>query len=159
MGARSPERCTYEYRTVSIHTPPWGRDCRGDFDNCSELFQFTRPRGGAIPGHNRRPYNARFQFTRPRGGAIGLIIKGLILSGFNSHAPVGARSANKQVFLMWSVSIHTPPWGRDFLDLHVIDLIQFQFTRPRGGAMPRARIRPKKDSFNSHAPVGARYSR
>ena len=33
---------------VSIHTPPWGRDEVGEPFAEFEMFQFTRPRGGAI---------------------------------------------------------------------------------------------------------------
>ena len=75
---------------------------------------------------------------------------------FNSHAPVGARSGKVTVICNGIVSIHTPPWGRDLKPGQRSPEVQFQFTRPRGGAMQSPlRSRPCH-CFNSHAPVGAR---
>ena len=100
------------------------------------MFQFTRPRGGAIKSttnenrihsfNSHAPVGARclfggvaqaalwFQFTRPRGGAISSPLLRPARSRFNSHAPVGARSAPRTRRAGLPVSIHTPPWGRDF---------------------------------------------
>ena len=97
---------------------------------------------------------------------------------FNSHAPVGARFEVLDVFFRLLVSIHTPPWGRD---AHLVDVavrgefqftrprggailawseyeynVLFQFTRPRGGAMVEHHALDVVHGFNSHAPVGAR---
>ncbi len=58
---------------------------------------------------------------------------------------------------LFTVSIHTPPWGRDTLGKAFSMIVSFQFTRPRGGAIhPDSNFRRMK-SFNSHAPVGARF--
>ena len=97
-----------------------------------------------------------FQFTRPRGGAISTSHRQNGTCRFNSHAPVGARSAVREVSGLVHVSIHTPPWGRDCGSGSTLLAAQFQFTRPRGGAIrPRPKI-TASTSFNSHAPVGAR---
>ena len=76
-----------------------------------------------------------FQFTRPRGGAIEFRTRNEGKKGFNSHAPVGARYRNTGFYRMAAVSIHTPPWGRDEHAFRSQLAKQFQFTRPRGGAM------------------------
>ena len=55
------------------------------------------------------------------------------------------------------VSIHTPPWGRDTETRRKSIKNTFQFTRPRGGAIHCFFIYRKPTSFNSHAPVGARF--
>ena len=135
MGARSGLPVGGVPAEVSIHTPPWGRD-RGILRAVLLLlFQFTRPRGGAIKKDGQLWLN----------------------SSFNSHAPVGARYRNLRFRLDLSVSIHTPPWGRDFLNISHKILYQFQFTRPRGGAITKQEVNNGRNSFNSHAPVGARF--
>ena len=121
---------------VSIHTPPWGRDTSASTVAQNRLFQFTRPRGGAIYrlvdandiklvsihtppwGRDKEDiYSLRdkmFQFTRPRGGAIASPSARSLPCGFNSHAPVGARFRRGRCGRARAVSIHTPPWGRDW---------------------------------------------
>ena len=56
------------------------------------------------------------------------------------------------------VSIHTPPWGRDINPSIKMVNRWFQFTRPRGGAITRLIVGTEQPSFNSHAPVGARFN-
>ena len=119
-----------------------------------------------------------FQFTRPRGGAIGGWRTEVDPCCFNSHAPVGARSASSRTSADFSVSIHTPPWGRDLVRnksihrvivsihtppwgrdanwLAMCEELRFQFTRPRGGAIWVVASGFGSNRFNSHAPVGAR---
>ena len=97
-----------------------------------------------------------FQFTRPRGGAISYTQRGGSFTGFNSHAPVGARFVVCVAVARMAVSIHTPPWGRDAKLRAVADKYKFQFTRPRGGAIATTSTTRATASFNSHAPVGAR---
>ena len=134
MGARFCQITHYFFVHVSIHTPPWGRD----------------------PPNVPVAHLNKFQFTRPRGGAISPISKFPSLHCFNSHAPVGARCAWRWAWHGRQVSIHTPPWGRDLQHLPTASRPQFQFTRPRGGAISGlAKTRPRS-GFNSHAPVGAR---
>ena len=164
--------------SVSIHTPPWGRDCRTPTETTGSQFQFTRPRGGAMTSLMISLSTSLFQFTRPRGGAIGTTCSSRSRRSFNSHAPVGARWNKNDVPARYSVSIHTPPWGRDFLRNGFFwsakfqftrprggaitrqgfsgTLNKFQFTRPRGGAIQRGRLLRLHAGFNSHAPVGAR---
>ena len=124
------------------------------------------------------PSTTTFQFTRPRGGAISSPYLAHFNHSFNSHAPVGARFVNLIAPDLTPVSIHTPPWGRDYYSylycekcwfqftrprggaIHSSDyehrISGFQFTRPRGGAMRQSRRTRRARCFNSHAPVGAR---
>ena len=163
---------------VSIHTPPWGRDAgRTEGQEVRHVSIHTPPWGRDILYAARR-FFYRFQFTRPRGGAI-CSLRGRSPDGsFNSHAPVGARCKTPRRCRQVQVSIHTPPWGRDSNNIYYSRNGKFQFTRPRGGAMPRGAraicrdwfqfTRPRGGaiattsttrataSFNSHAPVGAR---
>ena len=121
-----------------------------------------------------------FQFTRPRGGAISSRPARRPRTCFNSHAPVGARFCGVAQFSDLEVSIHTPPWGRDERQNEMVrgakvsihtppwgrDAVMllpartdtFQFTRPRGGAIIIHKVGSFRSRFNSHAPVGARYS-
>ena len=136
VGARCTSKRSCFSGHVSIHTPPWGRDFAIGASTCHSRFQFTRPRGGAIPWRPAR--------TPCRC--------------FNSHAPVGARSAFKANIDHVVVSIHTPPWGRDnHLPPSILPRM-FQFTRPRGGAITTTNTPQCGLRFNSHAPVGARYA-
>ena len=135
VGARCFFVVTIRSNSVSIHTPPWGRDTKRVIVGGNDWFQFTRPRGGAIPIYiltkSLRPFQFTrprggailvilivslpilFQFTRPRGGAIARQMSRNIIRSFNSHAPVGARCSTSNTSLFLDVSIHTPPWGRD----------------------------------------------
>ena len=135
VGARFPLSTTSMITLVSIHTPPWGRDFSANSLTTLSVFQFTRPRGGAIVddlpaqlkllvsihtppwGRDQTPAEheraIRFQFTRPRGGAISRFIL-------------------------------------------FVSEIRFQFTRPRGGAIKFRTCDLCPFCFNSHAPVGAR---
>ena len=60
---------------------------------------------------------------------------------------------------IFTVSIHTPPWGRDSTNGYCYYWCGFQFTRPRGGAIVADKREFSPEGFNSHAPVGARWNR
>ena len=62
-----------------------------------------------------------------------------------------------QVLGAFQVSIHTPPWGRDSGASGNGGNGEFQFTRPRGGAICSSSLSERNSCFNSHAPVGARF--
>ena len=124
--------------TVSIHTPPQGRDSAPlRILAILLLFQFTRPRRGAIHNAPISLIKLMFQFTRPRRGAmIAKILKGA----------------------EFQVSIHTPPQGRDDQQFEQPNHLPFQFTRPRRGAISTDKFTFWHSCFNSHAPAGARYA-
>ncbi len=77
---------------VSIHTPPQGRDSLPTARLSDGVFQFTRPRRGAMMDVPKDFIPVAFQFTRPRRGAIISRNSKSQDYGFNSHAPAGARS-------------------------------------------------------------------
>ena len=79
----------------------------------SSCFNSHAPVGARYRGSIPSTSNRLFQFTRPRGGAMSSSCKSYLSGCFNSHAPVGARSTVHAIFLFKLVSIHTPPWGRD----------------------------------------------
>ena len=120
---------------VSIHTPPWGRDAQALQGRITLCVSIHTPPWGRDNAIMEKITVIAFQFTRPRGGAMYL---------------------DAYIALAYAVSIHTPPWGRDGSDVGNNGVYVFQFTRPRGGAIPDGTLRYIQQSFNSHAPVGAR---
>ena len=108
-GAKEKSRMSY----VSIHTPPWGRDFFGRHLAVVPDVSIHTPPWGRDRKREGKASVLVFQFTRPRGGAMARTGWRVTTSGFNSHAPVGARFANRAVVRIPVVSIHTPPWGRD----------------------------------------------
>ena len=135
VGARLGRVLHVSKVDVSIHTPPWGRDPRTHPRLLRPDVSIHTPPWGRDPAApSPSPANA-FQFTRPRGGAIIASVSPFSPSCFNSHAPVGARSFSPHRLHELLVSIHTPPWGRDRIAFYASQVMMFQFTRPRGGAM------------------------
>ena len=156
VGARYLHICQGHLHGVSIHTPPWGRDKLNIISARMFAFQFTRPRGGAMPCGGYGPALERFNSHAPVGARCLVVDMGLPLSVSIHTPPWGRDEKDAKILALDAVSIHTPPWGRDRKRRPRMAVSVFQFTRPRGGAISRSDCLQVPRSFNSHAPVGAR---
>ena len=157
VGARFLGARCADFFHVSIHTPPWGRDETTPCSTRPAPVSIHTPPWGRDDSFIDQIGDEKFQFTRPRGGAMGSRQRGHLRPGFNSHAPVGARSAGLFRDVPAVVSIHTPPWGRDWQSSASTRRISVSIHTPPWGRDSRwTALLRHLARFNSHAPVGAR---
>ena len=134
-GRDSRRACSHGPRARFNPRAPWGArrpDIVGDGGH--ELFQSTRPVGGATRQRQRTCCEQTVSIHAPRGGRdMATPMIGSSLSKFQSTRPVGGA---------------TPA--------HLIrgSFAEFQSTRPVGGATPPAGMSPPSAKFQSTRPVG-----
>ena len=118
---------------VSIHAPTGGATAARSTRSPAALFQFTRPRGA-------RPHSA----TPPP----------IIYACFNSRAHGGRDLPRAQLGGHLVVSIHAPTGGATAAADALLQIPEFQFTRPRGARLAHIGEQAVKVSVSIHAPTG-----
>ena len=123
---------------ISIHAPRVGRDASAGRSSPSTTdFNPRAPCGARRWRSFSRRCWTRFQSTRPVWGATRAGHRGRRPRLISIHAPrVGRDRMHKVAFVQqYGISIHAPRVGRDLAaELEVLDIPQFQSTRPVWGA-------------------------
>ncbi len=147
---------------VSIHAPRGGRDgSAAPTRTSSSGFNSRAPWGARPAPKSRAAWHSRFNSRAPWGARRDLRREGERRGGVSIHAPRGGRDLLPDVaVLLEPVSIHAPRGGRDSsVSFPSGAKVEFQFTRPVGGATRGASSRATTTTrFNSRAPWGARRS-
>ena len=127
------------FSSVSIRTPREGRDMELRRINDIPPVSIRTPREGRDYGH---PGSCSIQ-----------------QSGFNPHAPRGARHVNHRPARIFSdcFNPHAPRGARLWKDDNLFLINEFQSARPaRGATRSKLKTENPKTGFNPHAPRGAR---
>ena len=100
----------------------------------NRVFQFSPPRGGRRRALHRPGGGATISILAPAWGRPRLpVMPGISPSYFNSRPRVGGVVGAALAISGLSISILAPAWGASRRRRGVAELVQFQFSPPRGG--------------------------
>ena len=118
---------------VSIHAPAWGATVPCSPPQRRRMFQSTLPRGErrSIGEHVTGP--ALVSIHAPAWGATSGGNVSVVTVAVSIHAPAwGATDCGSVPPINFTVSIHAPAWGATQAKKHLVQLLKFQSTLPRG---------------------------